>query len=78
MPGEHFDASSEPRQSIEPRKGRSVRPFIGVQFQCCSVYARVTLNLQATAFIGHCPRCGRRVEFILSDSGSNQRFFTVY
>ena len=78
MPGEQFDASSEPRQSIEPRKERSARPFIGVQFQCCAAYARVTLNPQETAFIGHCPRCGRRVEFLISDSGSNQRFFTVY
>ncbi len=81
MAGDHFDASSDPPSHEEPREVRAVggsRPFVGVQFQCCGAYSRIFLNPPETAFAGYCPRCGRRVEFPVSETGSNDRFFTVY
>ena len=34
---------------------------MGIQFACCGVYARVYVNRDETAYIGHCPKCSRRV-----------------
>lgn len=78
MAGEHFDASSEPPGLESQTSPRSARPYLGVQFQCCGTYARIHLNSKESAFTGYCPRCGRRIEFPVSDSGTNERFFTVY
>lgn len=78
MAGDHFDASSEPVQRDAQPAPRSSRPFLGIQFQCCGTYARIHLTPAETAFVGNCPRCGRRVEFPVSKSGSTDRFFTVF
>ena len=83
MAGDHFDASSDPPPQGNHPTGaqsapRSTRPFLGIQFQCCGTYARIHLTPAETAFVGKCPRCGRRVEFPVSNSGSTDRFFTVY
>jgi hypothetical protein len=78
MAGEQFDASSDPPGGDSRTRSRGTRPYLGVQFQCCRTYARIYPNTAGTAFIGHCPRCGKRVEFLISDSGDEGRFFTVY
>jgi hypothetical protein len=78
MSQHHFDASSDPPDPQDRSPGRSKRPFLGVQFQCCGVYARIYLNANETAFAGYCPRCGRRIEFQVAPTGSCARFFTVY
>jgi hypothetical protein len=74
MPGEQFDASSDPGP---PAAEKRLRPFVGVYFQCCGVYSRIHLNTAETAFSGHCPRCCRRIEFPISETGSHEQFFTV-
>ena len=53
------------------------RPYIGVTFKCCNVYARIYLNKEGTAFTGVCPRCYRnRIEVkVVERGGSNDRFF---
>jgi hypothetical protein len=73
-----FDASSEPVTWVAPAPSRRFRPFIGIQFQCCGVYSRIYLNNAETAFAGNCPRCGKRIQFPVSEDGSSERFFTVY
>ncbi|MBD3401791.1 hypothetical protein GF420_02765 [candidate division GN15 bacterium] len=52
------------------------RPFIGMHFKCCNIYTRLYLNKAGTAFIGYCPRCGRKkAEVKVSPTGSTSRFF---
>jgi hypothetical protein len=77
MVGEHFDTGSD-----RPSAGRdgdlSESRYLGVHFACCSVYARVYVNRQGTHYVGHCPRCGRRIEFRIGPGGTAERFFTAY
>lgn len=55
------------------------RPFIGVTFACCNVYARIYLNRDGNAFEGRCPRCYRKkvVVNVVEHGGTTDRFFTA-
>ncbi len=54
------------------------RKFLGIMFQCCSVYGRIYENKDKTAYVGRCPRCLRNVRVKIGEGGSNQRFFEAY
>jgi hypothetical protein len=56
---------------------RRKRPFIGMHFKCCNIYARVYVNRPGTAFVGWCPRCAKKVEVKISPQGTDERFFTA-
>lgn len=78
MTGEHLDLSSDPTpQPSRHRKGGG-RKFLGVQFACCGVYARIYVNRDGTAYEGRCPRCFKPVEVLIGPGGSTDRFFTAY
>ena len=76
MTGEHLDLASDPDDQT-PREKSSIR-FLGVQFACCGVYARVYLNRERTAYVGHCPKCSRPVRVRIDPNGTQERFFTAY
>jgi hypothetical protein len=89
MPGDYLDLSSEPEErslernvapsAHEPGSERSGgRRFVGIHFACCDVYSRVYINRQETAYVGHCPRCMRRVELRIGPGGTDARFFTAF
>ena len=78
MPGEHLDLSSDPNPDRKASGPSSGRPFLGIQFACCSVYARIYINRDGTAYEGYCPRCSRPVRLRIGPGGTDARFFTVY
>lgn len=88
MPGEHLDLSSgdEPQKAGEQVGGAEStvsKPsdggrFLGIQFACCGVYARIFINRAGTAYEGHCPRCSKPIRIAIGPGGSDTRFFTAY
>ena len=74
MAGENLDLSSDGPESAGD-SARRQRPFIGIHFACCGVYARISLNRDRTAYSGHCPRCLKKVEIKIGLGGTNARFF---
>ncbi len=55
----------------------SGRPFLSVQFACCSVYQRIYRDPNGQQYHGRCPRCGKSVTFAVGEGGTNNRFFVV-
>lgn len=86
MPGDFLDLTSSPEGQPHEHSGTSddvagksgARSFVGIHFGCCDVYLRVYINRQETAYVGHCPRCMRRVELKIGPGGTDARFFTAY
>ena len=72
--GRHLDLSSD---SPAPQGQGGAKPFLGVHFTCCEVYARVYPNRDQSAYVGHCPRCARQVKFLIGQGGTEARFFTA-
>ena len=76
--GQHLDLSSgaePPASRVVPGPGGK---FLGVHFMCCDVYFRIYPNRDQTAYVGHCPRCGKRVEFRIGAGGTDARFFQAF
>ena len=78
MPGEHFDLSSDPDRGRTNSSEPNSRRFVGITFACCSVYARAYINREGNAYLGHCPKCSRRVHLKIGPGGTDSRFFTAY
>ncbi|MEO8498041.1 MAG: hypothetical protein ABI614_23495 [Planctomycetota bacterium] len=78
MAGELLDLSSDPEPTNPSGGPARVRRFLGIQFACCGVYARVYVNKEGTAYLGNCPKCTKRVELKIGPGGTDSRFFTVY
>lgn len=77
--GDHLDLSSDvPQRPRELAAARETRKFLGVHFACCEVYGRVYPNRAGDHYIGHCPRCAKRLSIRIGPGGTEQRFFTAY
>ena len=77
MENPRIDLTSDPRLAPPPEDASS-RSFLGVNFACCGVYARIYVNPERNVYRGHCPRCGRPVQMKIGPGGTDERFFTAY
>jgi hypothetical protein len=51
------------------------KPFLGIMFECCSIYSRIYKNKEGTAYVGHCPKCAKRLVVRIGPGGTDHRFF---
>ncbi len=77
MDHSRLDLTSDPGLAPPPADA-SGRSFLGVNFACCGVYARIYVNPERNSYLGHCPRCGRPVQIKIGPGGTDERFFTAY
>ena len=75
--GRNLDLTSDSVASGSGERRASTGQFLGVHFACCDIYTRIYPNRDKTAYIGHCPRCAKRVELKIGAGGTDSRFFTV-
>ena len=76
MPGEHLDLTSDSAADATSQPA-GPRPFLGLNFTCCRVYARIFLTQDGSAFAGHCPRCGGSIRIEINSEGQTGRFFSA-
>lgn len=53
----------------------SARPYIGILFDCCGVYARVYRRAEARVYEGRCPKCLAQVRVRVGPHGVAARIF---
>jgi len=53
------------------------RPFLKALFNCCNVYQRIYLHVDGGRYDGACPRCGKRVRFVVGPGGTTSRSFVI-
>jgi hypothetical protein len=79
MTGQHLDLTTPAPlpNGVMPGRAAETSKFLGVHFACCDAYARIYPNRERTAYVGHCPRCAKRVEFPIGPGGTDARFFVA-
>jgi hypothetical protein len=73
----HLDLSNSGSGAHRNPSKRS-RPYISVHFACCGVYQRIYRSLDGMRYEGHCPRCAKRVRFVVGPGGTDARTFVVH
>lgn len=51
------------------------RPYIGILFECCRVYARIYRQPDGKMYEGRCPKCLRTVRVRVGKDGTTSRLF---
>jgi hypothetical protein len=61
--------------SDSKRPAGEMRPYVGILFECCGVYARVYRQPDQLHYSGRCPKCLRKVRLRVGKDGINSRLF---
>lgn len=70
------DAAPEPRRRhADDASQPPSRPWLGIMFNCCHVYARIYKSPDGSRYVGRCPRCAAEVQAKVGIAGTNRRFF---
>lgn len=75
MDEHQLDLTSDPNPPSDRGTDAAGRPFVGVNFGCCDIYHRIYINADRTAYVGHCPRCAKRVRLAVGPGGTSARIF---
>ncbi len=67
MPLDCFDTPDQPAAES--------RPYIGILFECCGIYARLYRRPDRMVYQGRCPKCLRSVRVRVGRDGVNSRLF---
>jgi hypothetical protein len=72
-----IDGVQSPGPSARIDDGASLRgrPWLAVQWKCCSVYSRIYRNKAGSLYEGRCPKCCRSVSVRVGPGGTSNRFF---
>jgi len=69
-PGEVIDVVSSADQATSANgAGEEARPWIGVHFECCGVYTRLSRRQDAKQYEGRCPKCGLPIRVSVGPDG---------
>lgn len=64
-------------QAAHPNPAPQHRPYLGVFFECCSVYQRIYRDPSGKSYTGRCPYCLRPIRFTVGENGTTARDFAV-
>ena len=69
--------ATPPARDSDPSTSKSLtgRPWLAIQWKCCTTYSRVYRNAAGDAYEGRCPRCGKPVRVKVGEGGTSSRFF---
>lgn len=70
-------ASPDDREESQQQQSLRGRPWIAVNWQCCSVYSRIYRNREGSAYEGRCPKCGTQARASIGSGGTSNRFFNA-
>lgn len=71
-----MNASTNAGQPPAHRQG--ARPYLGIYFECCHVYARVYRRADQPQYVARCPRCLRAAKIRVAADGSRKRMFIAH
>lgn len=75
-PGRKIDivSSAEPGTPTDGQGAHTAAlPWIGVHFECCGVYTRISRRPEAKEYEGRCPRCGLPIRVGVGPDGVKTR-----
>lgn len=61
----------------DDEKDKKNSNYLGIMFNCCSVYGRIYKNKAGNAYVGRCPKCMRTIKIPVGEGGTNRRFFNA-
>ncbi len=73
-PGREIDviSSADPEPAAEGA-AESARPWIGIHFECCGMYTRISRQPEASEYEGRCPKCGLPIRVGVGPDGVRTR-----
>ena len=75
-PGREIDviSSADPGASTDGTDANKAgRPWIGIHFECCGVYTRISRRPEAKEYEGRCPKCGLAIRVGVGPDGVRTR-----